>query len=112
MCGLTSEESSGVINITFSPTDYNQSVQEHRGTVCPSGVYNRQDDFGEVRNYPKKACQFVRDNLGDCSGIGVDPMFGYANGTPCVLIKMNRVRHLGEGGDLPYITSPLIYLVT
>ncbi|XP_073479586.1 sodium/potassium-transporting ATPase subunit beta-2-like isoform X1 [Aquarana catesbeiana] len=71
--------------------DYNQSVQEHRGTVCPSGVYNRQDDFGEVRNYPKKACQFVRDNLGDCSGIGVDPMFGYANGTPCVLIKMNRV---------------------
>ncbi|PIO30688.1 hypothetical protein AB205_0136440 [Aquarana catesbeiana] len=31
--------------------DYNQSVQEHRGTVCPSGVYNRQDDFGEVINF-------------------------------------------------------------
>ncbi|CAI9611308.1 unnamed protein product [Staurois parvus] len=71
--------------------DYNQSVQEHRGTMCTPGVYNRQDDTGEVRNYPKKACQFVRDNLGDCSGIGLDPTFGYANGTPCVLIKMNRV---------------------
>ncbi|KAM5126693.1 sodium/potassium-transporting ATPase subunit beta-2-like [Mantella aurantiaca] len=71
--------------------DYNQSVQEHRGAQCTPGVYNRQDDTGEVRNYPKKACQFLRDQLGDCSGIGNDPTYGYANGTPCVLIKLNRV---------------------
>ncbi|XP_075703494.1 sodium/potassium-transporting ATPase subunit beta-2-like [Rhinoderma darwinii] len=70
---------------------YNRSVQEERGTVCPNGVYNKQDDTGDVRNYPKKACQFLRDNLGECSGI--DPTYGYSNGTPCVLIKMNKVIH-------------------
>ncbi|KAG9461007.1 hypothetical protein GDO78_018440, partial [Eleutherodactylus coqui] len=70
--------------------DYNKTVQEERGSLCASGVYNKQEDTGDVRNYPKKACQFLRDYLGNCSGIE-DPTYGYSNGTPCVLIKMNRV---------------------
>ncbi|XP_063806518.1 sodium/potassium-transporting ATPase subunit beta-2 [Pseudophryne corroboree] len=70
--------------------DYNSTIQEQRGTNCTSGVYFKQDDT-DVRNYPKKACQFVRDNLQDCSGIGNDTTYGYSYGTPCVLIKMNKV---------------------
>ncbi|KAM5126694.1 sodium/potassium-transporting ATPase subunit beta-2-like [Mantella aurantiaca] len=64
--------------------DYNQSVQELRGAQCTPGFYNKQGNTG-------KSCQFLRDQLGDCSGIGNDPTYGYTNGTPCVLIKMNRV---------------------
>nr|DBA29606.1 TPA: hypothetical protein GDO54_005677 [Pyxicephalus adspersus] len=71
--------------------DYNTTVQELRGTNCTSGVYNKQDDTGDVRNYPKKACQFTREKLGDCSGLGLNPTYGYESGKPCVLIKMNRV---------------------
>ncbi|KAM4689833.1 LOW QUALITY PROTEIN: sodium/potassium-transporting ATPase subunit beta-2-like [Rhinophrynus dorsalis] len=70
--------------------EYNSSVQEQRGSVCVGGVYNRQEDNGDVRNYPKKACQFLRSSLGNCSG-EEDPTYGYKDGSPCVLIKMNRV---------------------
>ncbi|XP_068129898.1 sodium/potassium-transporting ATPase subunit beta-2-like isoform X2 [Hyperolius riggenbachi] len=72
--------------------DYNQSIQEQKGANCTPGQYNIQDDTGDVRNYPKKACQFIRDVLGECSGIN-DASYGYSTGTPCVLIKMNRVVH-------------------
>ncbi|XP_069623756.1 sodium/potassium-transporting ATPase subunit beta-2-like isoform X2 [Ranitomeya imitator] len=72
--------------------DYNTTVQEERGINCTSGVYNKQEDTGDVRNYPKKACWFLRQKLENCSGID-DPTFGYKDGQPCVLIKMNRVMH-------------------
>ncbi|XP_069809369.1 sodium/potassium-transporting ATPase subunit beta-2-like [Dendropsophus ebraccatus] len=72
--------------------DYNRTVQEERGAACPPGSYFTQADTGDVRNYPKKACQFLRDSLGECSGIN-DPTYGYSSGTPCVLIKMNKVIH-------------------
>ncbi|XP_075062190.1 sodium/potassium-transporting ATPase subunit beta-2-like isoform X2 [Mixophyes fleayi] len=80
--------------------DYNETVQQQRGTVCTSGVYNEQTDTGDVRNYPKKACQFIRDQLGECSGI--DPTYGYSSGAPCVLIKMNKVINF-----LPQVISQL-----
>ncbi|XP_040271380.1 sodium/potassium-transporting ATPase subunit beta-2-like [Bufo bufo] len=70
--------------------DYNETVQTERGVNCTSGQYYRQDDTGDVRNYPKKACQFIRDVLGSCSGLS-DPNYGYSSGAPCVLIKMNKV---------------------
>uniref|UniRef100_A0A672GIC4 Sodium/potassium-transporting ATPase subunit beta-3 n=1 Tax=Salarias fasciatus TaxID=181472 RepID=A0A672GIC4_SALFA len=38
----------------------------------------------------KKACQFKRSLLRYCSGLS-DTSFGYSDGKPCVLIKMNRV---------------------
>ncbi|KAM4039417.1 sodium/potassium-transporting ATPase subunit beta-2-like isoform 2-T4 [Anomaloglossus baeobatrachus] len=72
--------------------DYNSTAQEERGINCTSGVYNNQEDTGDVRNYPKKACWFLRQKLENCSGID-DPTFGYRDGAPCVLIKMNRVIH-------------------
>ncbi|KAE8620845.1 hypothetical protein XENTR_v10010496 [Xenopus tropicalis] len=75
---------------------YNDTVQMQQGSVCPSGVFNKQDDTGDVRNYPKKACQFLRSSLGDCSGL-TDPTYGYSTGSPCLLIKMNKIINFYPG---------------
>lgn len=48
-----------------------------------------QDDLEESAE--RKACQFKRSWLGDCSGLQ-DPHYGYSQGRPCVLLRMNRVR--------------------
>nr|AAG00545.1 Na/K ATPase beta subunit [Xenopus laevis] len=69
---------------------YNDSVQMQQGSVCNQGVFNKQDNMGDVKNNHKKACQFLRSSLGNCSGLD-DPTYGYKDGSPCVLIKMNRI---------------------
>ena len=38
----------------------------------------------------RKACQFKRSWLGECSGLQ-DPHYGYSLGKPCVFLRMNRV---------------------
>ena len=70
---------------------YNDSIQAQKNDVCRPGRYYEQPDNG-VLNYPKRACQFNRTQLGDCSGIGDPTHYGYSTGQPCVFIKMNRVR--------------------
>lgn len=76
----------------LSPTSlaYNDSIQAQKNDVCRPGHYYEQPDNG-VLNYPKRACQFNRTQLGDCSGIGDPTHYGYSTGQPCIFIKMNRV---------------------
>ncbi|XP_044059013.1 sodium/potassium-transporting ATPase subunit beta-3b [Siniperca chuatsi] len=74
---------------------YNDSLQE-RNDLCLVGEYTEQDD-----ELIKKVCQFKRSTLRQCSGLP-DASFGYAEGKPCIIIKMNRVIGLKPRGD-PYI---------
>ncbi|XP_038131674.1 sodium/potassium-transporting ATPase subunit beta-3a [Cyprinodon tularosa] len=65
---------------------------------CSPGVYT--EEVGE-EGAPRKACPFKRSTLSFCSGLS-DTNFGYHEGKPCVLLKMNRIIGLKPHGD-PYI---------
>ncbi|KAM9469152.1 sodium/potassium-transporting ATPase subunit beta-3b [Clarias gariepinus] len=75
--------------------DYNDALQE-QNEQCTEGDYYVQEDVENA-----KVCQFKRSQLRQCSGLA-DTDFGYAEGQPCVLLKMNRVIGLMPRGQ-PYI---------
>ncbi|KAI1898774.1 hypothetical protein AGOR_G00075830 [Albula goreensis] len=84
---------------------YNESQQIMNNKDCTPDTYFIQEDAGEIRNNPKRSCQFNRTMLGNCSGIN-DRYYGYPDGQPCVLIKLNRVIGMLPGKDdqSPYVT--------
>ncbi|XP_078474319.1 protein ATP1B4-like isoform X4 [Lampetra planeri] len=57
---------------------------------CDAGLYrDEQAGAGQPGRVPLM-CPFSRKDLGLCSGLE-DPMYGFTSGTPCVLLKMNRI---------------------
>uniref|UniRef100_A0A3Q3DN91 Sodium/potassium-transporting ATPase subunit beta n=1 Tax=Hippocampus comes TaxID=109280 RepID=A0A3Q3DN91_HIPCM len=74
---------------------YNDTEQE-KYLDCLEGQYFLQDDALE-----KKVCRFRRGYLSLCSGLS-DINFGYSEGRPCVLLKLNRIIGLKPLGD-PYV---------
>ncbi|KAM9732993.1 sodium/potassium-transporting ATPase subunit beta-3-like isoform 1-T2 [Menidia menidia] len=74
---------------------YNDSIQDSN-ELCLVGEFTQQDE-----QRVKKVCQFKRSALRQCSGLP-DHSFGFSEGRPCVIIKMNRVIGLKPNGD-PYI---------
>uniref|UniRef100_A0A8B9PVK8 Sodium/potassium-transporting ATPase subunit beta n=1 Tax=Apteryx owenii TaxID=8824 RepID=A0A8B9PVK8_APTOW len=76
---------------------YDDKVQEEKNIKCMAGRYFIQ---GGHESEEKKACQFKRSLLQNCSGIG-DPTFGYSKGQPCVLLKMNRIIGYRPGAGVP-----------
>ncbi|XP_076867017.1 sodium/potassium-transporting ATPase subunit beta-2b [Brachyhypopomus gauderio] len=85
-------------------SSYNDSVQERKNQECIPDRYFLQDTAG-MRNKPRRSCSFRRSSLGDCSGIG-NRFYGYNEGKPCVIIKMNRVIGMlpGKNNQAPSVT--------
>ncbi|KAI1235835.1 hypothetical protein IHE44_0001924 [Lamprotornis superbus] len=71
---------------------YNDSKQSQNIVCTPGQIFDQSDAA------VKKACQFNISQLGQCSG-KEDANFGYSKGTPCVLVKMNRVIGLKPEGE-------------
>ncbi|XP_036864372.2 protein ATP1B4 isoform X7 [Manis javanica] len=76
-----------VISLNGFLQGYNDSLQEEMNVDCPPGQYFIQEGNEDE---DKKACQFKRSFLKNCSGLE-DPTFGYSTGQPCILLKMNRI---------------------
>lgn len=82
-----------VLNIVRFLEKYKDSAQkdemifEDCGSV-PSEIKER-GEFNNERG-ERKVCRFKLEWLGNCSGVG-DETFGYKEGKPCIIIKLNRV---------------------
>ncbi|XP_070807762.1 protein ATP1B4 isoform X1 [Pituophis catenifer annectens] len=81
--------------------EYDDKVQEARNIPCTPGSYFVQDSDETV---VKKACQFKRSQLMKCSGVQ-DQTFGYSQGQPCILLKMNRIIGYQPGYGTPITVS-------
>uniref|UniRef100_A0A1A8IGG2 Sodium/potassium-transporting ATPase subunit beta n=1 Tax=Nothobranchius kuhntae TaxID=321403 RepID=A0A1A8IGG2_NOTKU len=84
---------------------YNNTVQAQKNHQCTPDQYFQQEDSGDVKNNPKRSCQFNRTMLEICSGLQ-DRYYGYQDGRPCIIIKLNRVIGLlpGKDGQAPFVT--------
>ncbi|XP_053740270.1 sodium/potassium-transporting ATPase subunit beta-3a [Synchiropus splendidus] len=77
--------------------NYNETLQEQNEDCTPGEYYMQEDKAEKI----KKVCRFRRSSLNLCSGLS-DTNFGYSEGKPCVLLKMNRIIGLMPRGE-PYI---------
>ncbi|KAM8975681.1 sodium/potassium-transporting ATPase subunit beta-1 [Pelodytes ibericus] len=71
---------------------YNTTIQKDSKNIeecskVPTDYYDR----GSLKTHEaRKSCMFAREWLGDCSGL-TDPTYGFKDGKPCVIVKLNRI---------------------
>uniref|UniRef100_A0A8D0G9W5 Sodium/potassium-transporting ATPase subunit beta n=1 Tax=Sphenodon punctatus TaxID=8508 RepID=A0A8D0G9W5_SPHPU len=84
---------------------YNET--EQRDNInCTKEKYYTQTSF-LAPNHTKYSCKFTADMLENCSGL-VDSTFGFQEGKPCLIIKMNRIINFHPGNG----TAPRVNCTT
>ncbi|XP_072789370.1 potassium-transporting ATPase subunit beta isoform X2 [Taeniopygia guttata] len=87
-------------------TAYTPAAQ-HLNINCTNNTYFIQDTF-DGPNKTKLSCKFTSDMLQNCSGI-TDPTFGFPEGKPCFIIKMNRIIKFYPGnGTAPRVNCTYV----
>ena len=87
---LTVEKYEKTITLTilwlffFPPSDYENDEQESENFINCENLDNSKRDQSKV-------CKFQLDDLGDFCVWQKD--YGYYDGEPCVLLKLNKVRY-------------------
>ncbi|XP_057594787.1 sodium/potassium-transporting ATPase subunit beta-3 [Hippopotamus amphibius kiboko] len=90
---LSDEESyKGYINDLKKFLKSYGSEEQKNLTDCPKGK------FFEQKGPDYTSCRFPLVLLETCSGLD-DPKFGYSTGSPCILVKMNRIIGLKPQGE-------------
>ncbi|KAJ7319762.1 hypothetical protein JRQ81_019273 [Phrynocephalus forsythii] len=84
---------------------YNETAQEANKN-CTEEKYYIQKTF-DAPNHTKHSCRFTQDMLGECSGL-TDSTFGFPEGRPCLIIKMNRIINFRPGNG----TAPRVNCTT
>nr|P30716.1 RecName: Full=Sodium/potassium-transporting ATPase subunit beta-3; AltName: Full=Sodium/potassium-dependent ATPase beta-3 subunit [Rhinella marina]CAA77843.1 Na,K-ATPase beta-3 subunit [Rhinella marina]CAA77844.1 Na,K-ATPase beta-3 subunit [Rhinella marina] len=111
--GLMISPKSAGLEISFSKSDkshmksilkffthfYHHTMTPYKLQMCSArkAITTEQEGVEE-----KKSCQFNRSSLGPCAGLEGNEYFGYNDGSPCVLVKMNRIIGLKPDGN-PHI---------
>ena len=97
-----------VLDVSFSLSDsvsYQGYTDDLKKFLKPFGLEEQKNltdctsgTFFEQKGPEYTACQFPLALLEACSGVD-DPTFGYQEGKPCILVKMNRIIGLKPQGE-------------
>lgn len=69
--------------------DEAEQLDETKYEDCGSNSYTERGELGGSGGQ-RKSCRFARSDLGSCSG-QVDDTFGFKEGKPCLIVKLNRI---------------------
>ncbi|KAM7388669.1 hypothetical protein PAMP_024829 [Pampus punctatissimus] len=90
--GLSHTPHSDKAEISFNKSDkdtYQKYINGMKTLLMTPQSYKDRGNLESERGQ-RKACRFSRNWLSSCSG-ETDPSFGFAEGKPCIIVKLNRI---------------------